>query len=135
MKLLREIRRLLSIGFIWGVLWAVLAIMIGTIIGAIDPGQIDVGEEPVILAPVIGVVGFICGTVFGALLIALERGMASLDLPRARVAIWGALVSAALPLVAGKGIPEMVVTIPLGAVSAIASVAIIGKRPALPVTR
>ncbi len=127
MKLLRALRNLFQIGLIWGVLWAALAMIAGTIIGIIDPADIDPGEEPIVLAPMIGLVGFICGVVFGALVSTAEPSLS-------RVVFWGILVAAALPLVAGKAIPEMLVTIPLGALSAVASVALVRKWTALPVT-
>ncbi len=135
MRRLPNLRSMLGIGLVWGILWAVLAIVVGTVIGVIDPDQIDRGEEPVLLAPMIGLVGFICGVVFGALVSTAERGEPILDLPRIRVAMWGILVAAALPLVIGKGVPEMLVTVPLGAVSALASVAIVRKWAASPVPR
>lgn len=124
-KIVGDIRRLLGIGLIWGILWAALAIIIGTVIGVIRPDDIDPGEEPIVLAPMIGLVGFSCGAVFGSLLSIVERRKTIRELPLVRVAMWGILVSAALPLVMGKGIPEMLVTGPVGAVSAMASVAIV----------
>jgi hypothetical protein len=139
MKLLQNLRSLLGIGLIWGILWAALAIIVGTIIGVIDPDDIGPGEEPIVLAPRIGLVGFICGVAFGALVSTAERGKPITDLPLTRVAMWGILVAAALPLVIGMAIPEMLVTVPLGAVSAMASVAIVRKvrrpRPAPPAGR
>lgn len=124
-RILEDLRRLLSIGLVWGILWAVLAITVGTAIGVIVPGQIDPGEEPIVLAPMIGLVGLICGIVFGSLLSIVERRKTIPELPLIRVAMWGILVSVALPLVAGKGIPEMLVTGPVGAVSAMVSVAMV----------
>lgn len=135
MKLLRNLRSLFGIGLIWGILWAALAIIAGTIIGVIDPDDIGPGEEPLVLAPMIGLVAFICGLVFGALVSTAERGEPIFDLPLFRVAMWGILVAAALPLVAGKAIPEMLVTVPLGAVSAVASVAIVRTLATPPFTR
>lgn len=132
MKLLRD---LLAVGLIWGILWAALAMIVGTIIGFIDPDQIDPGEEPLVLAPMIGLVGFICGVAFGALLSIAERRKPFLDPPLIRGTMWGILVAAALPLVAGKDIGNMLVTVPVGAVSALVSLAIARKWTALPITR
>lgn len=134
-KLLRHLSALLSAGLIWGVLWVALGILAGTIIGIVDPHEIDPGEEPVVLAPMIGLVGFICGVAFGALLSTAKKAEPFYSLPSSRAAMVGILVAAALPIVAGKGLPEMLVTVPLGAVSAMASVAILRKWPALPATR
>jgi hypothetical protein len=128
MKLLRALRNLFQIGLIWGVLWAALAMIAGTILGIIDPAAIDPGEEPIVLAPMIALVGFICGVVFGALVSTAEPSLS-------RVVFWGILVAAVPPLVAGKSIPEMLVTVPLGALSAVASVTMVRKWTALPVPR
>ena len=51
--------------------------------------------------------------------------------PLTRVAIWGGMVAAALRFLMGKGIPEMLVTVPVGAVSAMVSVAVVrrGRAP------
>jgi hypothetical protein len=127
-------RTLLSVGLVWGTLWAALAIIAGTIIGIVDPGQIDPGEEPIVLAPGIGLAGFICGVLFGALLSGAERGKPIVDAPVIRIVMCGALVSAAVPLLTGKGIPELFIIVPLGVVSAIASVAIVRKWRALAMT-
>ena len=135
MKLLRSLRSLSGIGLIWGILWVALAISVGTILGMIDPDEIDPGEEPIVLAPMIGLVGFICGVIFGALVSTTERGRPILDVPLSRVAMWGILVSTALPLLTGKGVPEMLVTVPVGALSAMVSVAIVRKWTALVATR
>lgn len=124
-RITEDLRRLLAIGVIWGILWAALATIVGTVIGVIAPDDIDPGEEPIVLAPMIGLVGLICGVVFGSLLSIVERRKTIVELPLIRVAIWGILVSVALPLVTGKGIPEMLVTGPVGAISAMASVAMV----------
>jgi hypothetical protein len=129
MKQLRDPRTLLGIGLVWGIVWAVLAMIAGTVIAVIDPAQIDPGEEPIVLAPIIGLVGFICGLPFGAALVSTAaRGQRISDLPLMRVASWGILVAAVLPLVTGKGIPEVLVTVPVGAASAMVSVAIMRRR-------
>jgi len=116
-------RTVSAVGLIWGLLWATLAIVAGTAIGFLDPADIGPGEEPLVLAPVIGLVGLACGLVFAALVAAVEKRQAIFDAPLARICVWGMLVCAALPLVFGKGLPEILIAIPLGALSAIASVA------------
>ncbi len=118
-----RVATLSAVGLIWGVLWVALAIIAGTLIGFIDPADIGPGEEPLVLAPMIGLVGFACGLVFAALVATVEKRQAIFDAPLARICAWGMLVCAALPFIAGKGLPEILVTIPLGALSAITSVA------------
>ena len=128
MKLLGTV---ISIGLVWSTLWAALAIAVGTIIGIIDPAQIDPGEEPIVLAPVIGLAGLICGVLFCALLSAGERGKPVVDASLIRIVMWGILVSAAIPILTGKGLPELFVIVPLGVVSAVGSIAIIRRWGAL----
>jgi hypothetical protein len=124
-KVLGGLRGLLGIGLIWAILRVALAMTVGTLIGVIDPDDIGPGEEPIVLAPMIGPGGFICGVVFGSLLSIVERRKIILELPLMRAAMWGILVAAVLPLVMGKGLPEMMVTSSVGAVSAVASVAMV----------
>ena len=123
-KILRSLRGLLGIGLTWGIVWAAVMIAVGMIIEVVDPDSIDPGEEPIVLGAVVGLVGFISGLVFGGLLSIAERQKTISDLSLSRVAMWGILVSAAFPLLAGKDIRMMLFLGPLGAVSALASVAL-----------
>ena len=118
------LRGALGMGLTWGALWGVVAVSAILIIAAVDPAQIDRGEGPIELGPWIGLAGFGCGVLFGVLLSIAERWKPILEVPPIRVALWGALVSAALPLVMGKGISQALVTIPLGVVSAMASLVV-----------
>ena len=123
-KILRNLRGLLGIGLTWGIVWAAVMIAVGMIIEVVDPDSIDPGEEPIVLGAVVGLVGFISGLVFGGLLSMAERQKTISDLSLSRVAMWGILVSAAFPLLAGKDIRMMLFLGPLGAVSALTSVAL-----------
>lgn len=123
-KILRSLRGLLGIGLTWGIVWAAVMIAVGMIIEVVDPDSIDPGEEPIVLGAVVGLVGFISGLVFGGLLSMAERQKTISDLSLSRVAMWGILVSAAFPLLAGKDIRMMLFLGPLGAVSALTSVAL-----------
>lgn len=120
-----DLRTFAGISLSWGFFWAVLTIFVGTVFGLVDPADIGVGEEPIVLAPIIGFVGLLCGGVFGTLLYIFERQKTARDLSLIRVALWGSLVSAALPLVMGKGVSEMIVTVPVGALSALLSVSLL----------
>ncbi len=123
-KILRNLRGLLGIGLTWGIVWAAVMIAVGMIIEVVDPDSIDPGEEPIVLGAMVGLVGFISGLVFGGLLSIAERQKTISDLSLSRVAMWGILVSAAFPLLAGKDIRMMLFLGPLGAVSALTSVAL-----------
>ncbi len=123
-KILRSLRGLLGIGLTWGIVWAAVMIAVGMITEVVDPDSIDPGEEPIVLGAMVGLVGFISGLVFDGLLSIAERQKTISDLSLSRVAMWGILVSAAFPLLAGKDIRMMLFLGPLGAVSALASVAL-----------
>ena len=123
-NILRSLRGLLGIGLTWGIVWAAVMIAVGMIIEVVDPDSIDPGEEPIVLGAMVGLVGFISGLVFGGLLSIAERQKTISDLSLSRVAMWGILVSAAFPLLAGKDIRMMLFLGPLGAVSALTSVAL-----------
>ena len=125
--LLRKLRGAVGIGLTWGILWAVIGYTISVVIGLIDPDSIDPGESPIRLGAIIGLVGFVSGVGFGAVLSAIERKKTILDLSLVRVAIWGIIGSAALPLLTNMHNSLILFTGPLGAAFAAASVAIARK--------
>jgi len=116
-----------GIGLVWAAIWAILAMFAGTVLQFAAPGQIDPGEEPRVLAPMIALAGLICGVVFAGLLSIVMRPRPVLKSPLVRAAICGAFVTAALPIVMGKDAGQMLLTAPLGAFSAVASVVIVKK--------
>ena len=119
------VRNLMGVGLIWGLLWIVLALIAGAFVAFIDPADIDPGEEPIVLAPIIGMVGFLCGVAFGFLSTAGKPGpMMTRSL---QVIVSGVLVAAAVPFLTGKILPEVLIMIPVGVLSAIVSVAIAPK--------
>lgn len=120
-----HLRRVACIGLVWAVVWAAIAMMVGTVIGFIDPNDIGPGDAPIALAPMIGFVGLIGGIVFAIILAIAERRRTTPELPLIQVAMWGVLVSAMIPFVMGMGIPEVFVTAPVGALSAMGSVALV----------
>ncbi len=126
-KILEHLRNVLGMTLIWGMVWFAVAISFGTIIGIVDPDSIDPGEEPLVMGPFIGLVGLIRGVVFGILLLIVERQKTLIEISLRRAAMWGTLVAASLPLVAGKDIRMMLFLVPLDAISAVASVAIMQK--------
>lgn len=123
--IIQELRRTLVIGLVWGALWVTLTLVVGTLVQMLFPGQIDRGEEPIVLAPLIGLTGVVCGVVFGALLAIVERRWGVLPLLQA--ALWGIVVGAALPLVLGKDFGNAVVTAPVGAISALLSLTLVHR--------
>lgn len=76
-------------------------------------------------------VGFMCGLVFAVLATLRDRGQPIADVPLTRVIVWGIVVAALVPVLTGKVVPEVLVIAPLGALSALVSVAIMRRWAAL----
>jgi len=129
-RLLRKLRGMLGIGLTWGVGWGTLIFILASIIGVVDPQQIDQGEEPWRLAVLVGLVGFMSGAAFAAILSSAERRKSLKDLSVLRAALWGALGGAALPLLTTMNDVVMFNTVPLGVIFAASTVAI-ARRAAL----
>ena len=129
-SLLRKLRGMLGVGLTWGIGWATLIFILTSIIGAVDPQQIDQGEEPWRLAGLVGMVGFMSGAVFAVILSSAERRKSLKDLSVPRAALWGALGGAALPLLTTMNNSVMFNTVPLGVIFAASTVAI-ARRAAL----
>lgn len=121
---LRKLRGVMGIGLAWGILWAAIAAAVGLVIGVTDPDSIDPGDAGIPLA--MGIVGLVSGVCFGILLSFAESGKAILDLWLRRAALWGILGSAAFPLLTGRE-DQVFILCPIGAVIAMASVAIARK--------
>jgi hypothetical protein len=122
-KRLRRLRGVMGIGATWGILWAILGAALSIVVGIIDPDSIDAGEGPVRVGAILGGIGLVSGTLFGAFLVLAESGRAILDLSLVRTSMWGILGSAAVPLLTGRQ-DQVFVMCPVGAVVAMASVAI-----------
>ena len=123
---LPDLARQWHVPLTWGLAWSAMALLLGAAFRAIDPADVGPGEGALDLLPGILLAGLACGATFVALVAVVERrGLAVVPLLRA--AAWGSAIGAALPLVLGKGLPEAIVTAPLGALSALVSVAIVRK--------
>lgn len=133
-KLLRKLRGLLGVGLTWGTLWAGIGAAIGLVIRLVAPpvwGN-PIGEW----ALGIGLYGVVSGFAFATLLSLREGRKTLLELSLKRVALWGVLGAAAVPLVfAALGtlggtttavdiLESMLVTASLGGAFAAGSVAI-----------
>jgi len=112
--LLRRARGIVGVGLTWGVSWALIGTAVGITIGIVDPDSIDPGESPLMVGALVGIVGFISGAAFSTLLAIAERRKTLRDLSLTRVALWGMLGSAALPLLTTMNNRVMLVTCPLG---------------------
>lgn len=117
----------------WGVLWAAIGLALGFIVGIVAPDQVDPGEGPGQVAAVLGFVGFLSGVGFAGLVTLAERRRTIHELSLGRVALWGLLGSAAIPLLTGADASMGLITGSLGALFATASVRA-ARRGALPGT-
>lgn len=122
--LLRRARGLFGIALTWGVVWGIAGAVAVGLLGLLRPADIDPGEGPLIAAAVLGLAGAVSGTVFGALLSIGERRKTLLRLSLARVALWGLLGAAVVPLLTGVDDRMVYITCPLGATLAVVSVAL-----------
>lgn len=124
---LRDVGRLWPIPLIWSLLWIALTLAAVAVVGAVRPQEIEPGEGFLALAPWVGLAGLCCGAAFG-MLARIVAGRDVSDLSCLRATASGALVGVALPVVLGLGLPEIAVAAPLGALSALASLAILRIR-------
>lgn len=127
-ELVRRLRGALGIGVTWGVLWAAIGVVLALTIGVVDPEDIDPGEGPARVAAIFGLVGFLSGLGFAGLLSLAERRRTIAQLSLGRVALWGVLGGAAIPLLMGTDGSMGWVTGPMGAIFATASVAAARRR-------
>ena len=97
-NLIRKIRGLMGVGITWGALWGVIGAGIGLTIGIISPGAWDWTNPILDWAFGIGVYGVVSGVGFATLLSLREGRKTIFDLSLRRVALWGVLGSAAVPL-------------------------------------
>ena len=124
---LRKCRGALGLGLMWSVAWLAIFALLGVIIGVADPDSIDPGEEPRRVAWIGAVFGFISGTAFGALLSIAEGRRMLRGLSVWRAALWGALGTAAFPLLTAVDNSLVFFVCPIGAALAAASVAVAKK--------
>ena len=92
-----------------------------------DPSSIDANESPFAIASAMGFVGLVSGVAFGAVLGFAEKRKKILELSVMRVAAWGALGAAALPLLTGMQDKLAILTSPLGALFAAGTVAAVKR--------
>ena len=100
-KLLRKLRGLLGVGITWGTLWAGIGAGIGLVVGIVSPELWNWGNPILEWALGMGLYGLVSGFGFGALLSLGEGSKTLRDLTLGRVALWGVLGSAAVPVVFG----------------------------------
>lgn len=138
-KLLRKLRGLAGLGVSWSMTWGAVGAGVGFVIGVVNP-EVWLWTNPVLEWTVgMGLYGFVSGVGFGGVLGMVERQHALHELSLKRVAWWGVLGSAAVPLVFGflgmfdpgttalDVIEAMLLTSALGGISAPGTVALARK--------
>ena len=121
---LRRLRGAAGIAVTWGSLWAAIGVVLTLAIGVLRPEEIDPGEGPGKVAAVLGLVGFLSGLGFAAILYMGEKRRTIRELSLGRVALWGAVSAAAIPGLIGAPVSEGWITGTLGAIFAAGSVAV-----------
>ncbi len=131
----RWLRGALGIGATWAGLWVIIGVLMMTAIYLIDPADIEPGEGPGKALPILGAVGLLSGFGFAALLSLAEGRRTLRDLSIVRVGLWGALGSAAIPLLMGADGSMGWLTGSLGAIFAAGSLVIARRGESLPAGR
>lgn len=129
-RLVRALRGATVISIAWGIAWIFVGALIWLVIRVVSPEDIAPGEGPERALPILGLVGLLSGFGFAALLALAERRNRLETLSLSRVALWGLLGSAAIPLLMGTDGSMGWVTGPMGAIFAAASVAIARRAKA-----
>ncbi len=96
--LFRRLRGLAGVGLLWGTLWAMIGAVIGVVLGFIDPELYRFGNPIFEWAFGIGIYGAVSGVGFGGLLWLREGKKTLMDLSLPRIAMWGVMGSALVPL-------------------------------------
>ncbi len=99
-ELFRRLRGLAGVGVTWGVSWAAIGACIGLVIGVVS-GEASLVTLVSEWAVGMGLYGVVSGVGFGGLLSFGEARRRILDLSLGRVATWGVLGSAAVPIFFG----------------------------------
>ena len=94
----RKIRGLLGFGATWGVLWAGIGAGVGAVLGFLSPELWTYGNPVMEWAVGMGIYGVVSGVGFGTFLSLGEGSRTLRDLELPRVALWGVLGSALVPL-------------------------------------
>ncbi len=83
---------------LWGGLWAMIGAVIGVVVGMVHPEAYIFGNPIIEWALGIGIYGAVSGVGFGGILWLREGRKTLMDLSLPRIALWGVLGSALVPL-------------------------------------
>jgi hypothetical protein len=123
-----RIRESLVVALSWGMLFALIGMTIGYVIWYFDPDSIDPGEHPIVIGGIIGVLGLMCGALSAAVVFAGRRVQSLRQVSLGQCVLWGAIASAAVPLVTWVPNGMVPMSALMGVVAALATHAIF-RRP------
>ncbi len=124
---LRKCRGALGIAITWSATWALVFAGLATAVGIFDPASVDPGETTARIAGIGAVFGFVSGLGFATVLALAEGRKVLGKLSIGRAAMWGALGTAAFPLLTTVNDAMVILVCPIGAALAAGSVAIARK--------
>lgn len=121
---MQRLRGAIGIGIAWAVIWAAAFTALGVVISLLDPDSIDPGESVGLVLRIGATLGLVSGAGFSGLLALAEGGRRIEELSLPRMALWGAVATAAFPLLTPANNAMVILLCPLGAIVAAGSVAI-----------
>ena len=125
--LARWLRGALGIGVVSTTLWLAIGIMLWAAMRLFRPE--DIGQDGLrVVLPILGLVGFLSGLGFAALITLAERRRPLRELSPGRIALWGFLGAGGIPVLLGADAGEGWITGVLGATFATLSVAMARRR-------
>jgi hypothetical protein len=127
---LRRCRGVVGMGLTWAVAWSALFFTLGVVIGIFDPDSIDPGEEPILIARIGALIGFVAGAGFGLLISLAEARKKLVHLSLMRAGLWGAIASSALPLLTAANDNMIILMAPIGAILGVTSVGVARRAEA-----
>ena len=101
MRLWRKLRGVAGFGLTWGTLWGGIGAVIGFVIGVVRPEVWAITNPVIEWAIGMGLYGMVSGMGFAGLLSIGEARKRIRELSLPRVALWGVLGSALVPLLFG----------------------------------
>ena len=129
--ILQRARCVIGVALTWGALWALIFASISVVAGIIEPEVIDEGEGPIRVGAIGAGIGVVSGLAFCFALWVAERGRTFRDMALGRVALWGMLASAVVPLSTGRH-DQVLVLCPIGALVAVGTIALARRLAADP---
>lgn len=118
-RTMRWLRGAIGTGATWALLWTLVGTGIALALKVWQPDDFDQGETLTRAIQIFATIGFLSGIGFASVFSIVERRRELNQLSLVRTAMWGAIGSAAIPLLMGANSNQAFITAPLGAVFAV----------------